>query len=296
MKHANPLPDRARFLWAFVLSRWTTGRGGTRILPADYIPIVSVVIPALNEAENLPHVLPFIPNWIDEVILVDGHSRDGTVEVARQLLPEICIVQQSGRGKGDALRSGFTAATGDIIVMLDADGSTDPGEIPAFVSALLIGADFAKGSRFAQGGGTADMPHYRKFGNMFFVFLVRLLFGGSYSDLCYGYNAFWADVLPAIHLDAVGFEVETIMNVRALRAGLKVVEVPSFEDKRIYGEGRLKTLPDGWRVLKTILREWLKAPHPFERRTPVRLERHSRRALDADQPGSLPSQAEAKTL
>jgi glycosyltransferase involved in cell wall biosynthesis len=218
---------------------------------------VSVVIPALNEAENLPHVLPLIPNWIDEVILVDGHSHDGTVEVARQLVPEINIVQQSGRGKGAALRSGFTAATGDIIVMLDADGSTDPGEIPVFISALLTGADFAKGSRFVQGGGTADMPLHRKFGNMCFVWLVRLLFGGSYSDLCYGYNAFWADVLPALNLDSDGFEIETLMNVRALQTKLKIVEVPSFEDKRRYGSSRLRTIPDGWRVLKTIFREWL---------------------------------------
>ena len=229
---------------------------------------MSVVIPALNEAENLPHVLPFIPSWVDEVLLVDGESTDGTVETAQSLLPHIRIVRQEGRGKGAALQSGFKAAQGEIIVMLDADGSTDPTEIPVFVNALLTGADFAKGSRFMQGGGTADMPWYRRWGNRCFVMLVRLLFGGAYSDLCYGYNAFWADVLPAIHLDAVGFEVETTMNVRALRAGLKVVEVPSFEDKRIYGEGRLKTIPDGWRVLKTILREWLTAPHPFERRDP----------------------------
>ena len=261
MKQVKPFPERGRFLWAFVLNRWTLNRQRTRVLPADYVPIVSVVIPARNEAKNLPYVLPLIPHWIDEVILVDGHSHDGTAEVACQLLPEIRVIQQSGRGKGDALRSGFAAATGDIIVMLDADGSTDPGEIPAFISALLIGADFAKGSRFAQGGGTSDMPLYRKFGNMCFVLLVRLLFGGSYLDLCYGYNAFWADVLPALNLDSCGFEIETLMNVRALRAGLKVVEVPSFEDKRRYGSSSLRTVPDGWRVLKTIFQEWLKPQH-----------------------------------
>src|SRR6058998_2153306 len=87
---------------------------------------VSVVIPAMNEAENLPYVLPRIPAWVHEVILVDGNSTDGTVEVARQLWAGIRIVRQQGRGKGAALRSGFAAATGDIIVMLDADGSTDP--------------------------------------------------------------------------------------------------------------------------------------------------------------------------
>jgi glycosyltransferase involved in cell wall biosynthesis len=224
-------------------------------LPARSTVTVSVVVPALNEAENLPHVLPRIPQWVHEIILVDGHSVDGTAEVAAKLCPDIRIVQQEGRGKGAALRSGFAAATGDIIVMLDADGSTDPAEIPYYVGALLSGADFAKGSRFLQGGGTADMPLYRKMGNWAFVMMVRVLFGGKYSDLCYGYNAFWSYCLPHLELDGDGFEIETMMNVRALQAGLNVAEVPSFEAKRIYGEGRLRTIPDGWRVLRTIIQE-----------------------------------------
>lgn len=218
-------------------------------------PTVSVVIPALNEAENLPHVIPFVPDWVHEVILVDGHSTDRTVEVAQQLRPDIRIVQQVGKGKGAALRSGFAAATGQIIVMLDADGSTDPREIPAYVGALMAGADFAKGSRFLQGGGTADMSLHRRLGNLAFTIGVRILFGGTYTDLCYGYNAFWASVLPKLDLDGDGFEIETMMNVRALKSGLKVAEVPSFEAPRVYGVGRLQTFPDGWRVLKTIYKE-----------------------------------------
>lgn len=217
---------------------------------------VSVVIPALNEAENLPHVLPRIPAWVHEVILVDGQSTDRTVEVAQALWPSIRVIMQEGRGKGAALRAGFAAATGDIIVMLDADGSTDPGEIPAFVETLVAGADFAKGSRFIEGGGTADMPLYRMMGNGVFVYLVRFLFGGRYSDLCYGYSAFWRSVVPQLRLSGTGFEIETQMNVRALKAGLKIAEVPSFEAERLYGTSRLKTIPDGWRVLKTILGEW----------------------------------------
>jgi glycosyltransferase involved in cell wall biosynthesis len=204
---------------------------------------------------------------VDEVILVDGYSTDDTIAVARALLPNIRIVMQKARGKGSALCSGFEAATGDIIVMLDADGSTDPTELHGFVGVLLAGADFAKGSRFMQGGGTADMPLYRKLGNWGFVLSVRTLFGGSYSDLCYGYNAFWRDVLPHLWLDADGFEIETMMNIRALRAGLVVAEVPSFEAERIYGTGRLRTSPDGWRVLKTIVKEWFQT-----RATPISTE------------------------
>ncbi|MCS6800898.1 MAG: glycosyltransferase family 2 protein [Chloroflexota bacterium] len=219
-------------------------------------PTVSVIIPALNEAENLPYVLRDIPTEeVDEVILVDGHSTDDTVAVARAIMPDIRVIEQPGKGKGDALRAGFEAATGDIVVAIDADGSTDPREIPVFVGALLAGADYVKGSRFLQGGGTADMPLYRQQGNWGLTMLVRLLFGGKYTDLCYGYNAFWRRVLPLLALDADGFEIETLMNIRALRAGLKVAEVPSFEAPRIHGEGRLRAFPDGWRVLKTILRE-----------------------------------------
>ncbi|HEX6288950.1 MAG TPA: glycosyltransferase family 2 protein [Herpetosiphonaceae bacterium] len=223
---------------------------------------VSVIIPALNEAENLPYVLPRVPAWIDEVMLVDGNSTDNTVEVARRLRPDIRIVQQQGRGKGAALRTGFAAATGDIIVMLDADGSTDPGEMELFIQVLCNGADFVKASRFIQGAGTSDMPLYRQFGNEALTMLVRLLFGGRFSDLCYGYNAFWARVLPLLELDGDGFEIETMMNVRALRAGLKVVEMPSFESERVHGEGRLRTIPDGWRVLKTIFKERLRPYRP----------------------------------
>jgi glycosyltransferase involved in cell wall biosynthesis len=217
---------------------------------------VSVIIPALNEAENLSHVLPRIPLWVHEVVLVDGDSTDGTTEVARQLWPAIRIVAQRGRGKGAALRTGFAAATGEMIVMLDADGSTDPSEIPAFIGVLLGGADFAKGTRFVQGGGTADMSPLRRAGNLAFTILARILFRNRFSDLCYGYNAFWARILPQLRLDGDGFEIETMINLRAVAAGLKVCEVASFEANRVYGVSRLRTIPDGWRVLKTIWREW----------------------------------------
>jgi glycosyltransferase involved in cell wall biosynthesis len=213
------------------------------------------VIPALNEAQNLPYILPILDGLVDEVIIVDGLSDDNTPEVARQILSDVRIVLEPTPGKGAALRRGFAEAHGDIVVALDADGSTDPHEIPAYVGLLLSGADFVKGSRFVQGGGTADMPWIRRVGNRALTTLVRWLFGGRYTDLCYGYNAFWADVVPLLELDADGFEIETLMNIRALRADLKVAEVASFERARLHGEAKLRAIPDGWRVLKTILRE-----------------------------------------
>jgi glycosyltransferase involved in cell wall biosynthesis len=226
-------------------------------------PSVSVIIPAKNEERNLPYVLARIPSWVEEVVLVDGNSKDATVAVARKLLPTIRIVQQERPGKGAALRAGFRAARGNIIVMLDADGSTDPAEIPAFVGALLSGADFVKGSRFLQGGGTDDMEWYRFLGNWGFVKLVRLRFGGKFTDLCYGYSAFWRDVLERIAIDDVdGFEIETSMNIQVLRAKLKVCEIASHEAPRRYGKSNLRTIPDGWRVLSTIMRLSVQASPP----------------------------------
>lgn len=218
-------------------------------------PHVSVVIPTLNEAQNLPHVFARLPQHLYEVIVVDGFSTDATVEVARTLRPDVKIVVQQARGKGDALRCGFDAATGDVLVMLDADGSADPAEIPAFVQALLDGADFAKGTRFRDGGGSSDITRLRRVGNRGLNGVVNLLFGTSYSDLCYGYNAFWRHCLVAMSIDCTGFEVETLINIRIARAGLTIREVPSFERDRIHGQSNLRTFRDGGRVLRTIVRE-----------------------------------------
>jgi glycosyltransferase involved in cell wall biosynthesis len=216
---------------------------------------VSLIIPTLDEAENLKLVLPTIPNIVDELIIIDGGSRDGTVDVVRELRPTATIIVDNLPGKGNALRRGFEAATGDILVMMDADGSMDPLDIGTFVAALQAGADVAKGSRFLQGGGSADLTMLRLLGNRALTHAVRLAFGGRYSDLCYGFMAFWRYVLPTFEGEVQGFEIETFLNVRALAAGLRVVEVASFESPRMFGESHLRTFRDGARALRTIARE-----------------------------------------
>ena len=221
------------------------------------LPSVTVVIPAMDEARNLAHVFATIPEWVHEIVLVDGHSTDGTVAIAKKLYPDIRIVHQQGRGKGDALQAGFAVAKGDIIVMMDADGSSDGKEIPRFVAALTTGADFAKGSRFASGGGSDDITFFRRLGNGFLSGLVNILFGTRYTDLCYGYNAFWAEHLPKLNLDCDGFEIETVMNVRAAKAGLAIHEVPSYEYLRLHGMSNLNVVRDGMRIAKFILQERL---------------------------------------
>jgi glycosyltransferase involved in cell wall biosynthesis len=218
-------------------------------------PTVSVIIPTLNEEKNLPHVLDRLPEAITELIIVDGHSIDDTIGVAQRLRPDARIILQDRIGTGNALACGFAAARGEIIVMIDADGSTDPAEIPAFIAPLTAGADFVKGSRHMPGGGSADITLLRSAGNRALSFAVNVLFGTQYTDLCYGYCAFWSRCLPHLQITCDGFEVETILNVRAAKAGFNIVEVPSFEQARIHGLSNLNAWRDGKRVLKSILSE-----------------------------------------
>jgi len=226
-------------------------------------PSVSVVVPTLNEAANLPHVFSRISPGMEELIVVDGHSVDDTVTVAKQLRPDARVILQNRRGKGNALACGFAAATGDIIVMIDADGSTDPTEIPRFLNPLVEGADFVKGSRYLDGGGSTDITGLRSAGNKALGAGVNALFGTRYTDLCYGYSAFWRRCLPQLQIDCDGFEVETVLNIRAAKAGLSVIEVPSNEQDRIHGVSNLNAWRDGKRVLRTIVRErFTRLPEP----------------------------------
>ena len=235
-------------------------------------PRISIVVPALNEALNLAAVLPQLPE-VHEVILVDGGSVDGTVQAARRALPGIITVLQGRKGKGNALAAGFARVTGDIVVMFDADGSADPAEITRFVEALKAGADFAKGSRNTAGGGSADITPVRDLGNRFLNGVFNLGFRTRYTDLCYGYNAFWADLIPLLDLPdhtapapasgkmmwGDGFEIETVINCRFAAAGVAITEVPSVEKLRMFGESNLHAISDGLRVLKTLFTEWRRA-------------------------------------
>jgi glycosyltransferase involved in cell wall biosynthesis len=236
--------------------------------PEKLTPRISVVIPARNEARNLEVILPELPP-VHQVILVDGQSIDDTIATAQRVMPSIEVIRQTRTGKGNALACGFAAVTGDIVVMFDADGSADPAEIPRFVAALVDGADVAKGSRFAPGGGSEDITHFRRMGNHGLNVLTNVLLGTKFTDLCYGYNAFWSHVLPRLELPATtlplrddgnmhwgdGFEIETVLNCRFAAAGMRIVEIPSVERLRIHGESNLRAVSDGFRVLKTIWAE-----------------------------------------
>jgi len=230
-------------------------RANNNFKNAEGYPRITVLICAFNEEKSLPHVLPKIPTWVDEVLLVDGHSMDKTVEVARRLRPDIRVLYQPDRGKGDALRYGIKHASGDIVVTLDADGATDPKDMPKFIEPLLKGYDFAKGSRFTS-SLPANKASHRIFGNLLIAAVFNIVYGGRYTDLCSGYNAFWKRALERVNFESSDcFEDEPLLVARVKRAGLRIAEVGHRDLGRIYGEGKAPSWRQGLKAIKTIVRE-----------------------------------------
>jgi len=252
MKLANTTVEDPVLIPAPVVRRSRNKRARPTL--ARQNPTVSLVIPVRNEARNIAWVLEQIADDVDEIVLVDGDSTDATLITARRYRPDIKVVAQEGVGKGSALRTGFLAATGDIIVMMDADGSMAPQEIRHYLHFLNNGYDFVKGSRFIGGGGSLDITRFRRLGNRFLLTVFDALYGADLTDLCYGYCAFHRRYLDVLALTATGFEIEAEMTVRAMQAGLRIAEVPSLEMPRRAGKSNLHAIRDGSRVLATVVR------------------------------------------
>lgn len=240
-------------------------------MPAEF-PRISVVIPTYNEADNLPHVLQLIPSMVNEVIIVDGGSEDNTLDVAREVRPDVRVFAQNRSGFGNAIACGFDAASGDIIALLPADGAADPREIESFVVALLNGADFVKGTRFAKGGGTSDVRWGQRISGRWLTATVNILFGTKYSDLNYSYCAFWRWCIPELlpstgsrYEDGAtrwgdGFEYSVMLPIRIVRSGFTMAEIPSFEFERIHGRGNFRRVRDGWRLVRGVVEEARRPP------------------------------------
>ncbi|MFI5491626.1 glycosyltransferase family 2 protein [Actinoplanes sp. NPDC051859] len=254
---------------------------------------MTVVIPALNEEDNLPLVLENLPP-VDEVVVVDGRSDDDTVAVAREVRPDVIVVRQTRSGKGNALACGFAAATGDIVVTVNADGSADPGEILRFVDALLSGAEAAHGSRFRHGGEHRDARAAERLGHAMVSRLANLMFGTRFTDLTCSYNAYWRELLPVLDLPGPevpglkrgrrawgdGPEIETLITVRMATRGLKVVEVATVGYPRIHGDRQRRLFPGALLVLRTVAIEYARRrrTRPAARPPAVAVPEQGRRA------------------
>jgi glycosyltransferase involved in cell wall biosynthesis len=218
-------------------------------------PSVSLVIPALNEAHGLRVILPRVPPVVGQLIVVDGGSTDATVDVVREMTPHATVIRQAGRGKGDALKCGIAAARGEIIVTMDADGSMNPEDIHLFVAELLAGMDFVKGSRVLPRAGSADFTWLRRIGNAALTRVANMVFGSRYTDLTFGFNAYWRPTIQHLGALAEGFEFEIQAALRAASVGMRTSEVPTYEPARVGGVSKLNPFTDGLAILRIILSE-----------------------------------------
>lgn len=216
---------------------------------------IEAIIPTLNEEKTIGNVIVGTTVYVDSIVVIDGKSEDDTVSIAKEKGAQILI--QNGSGKGSALKQAFDYVDGEIIVMLDGDGSMRPVEIPLFLKGIFSGADVVKGSRFLLGGGSEDISGLRVLGNTVFVLLVNLLYGTSFTDLCYGYIAFTKEALNKLspHLFSQGFAIETEILIKAKKLNMNIIEVPSFELNRNFGASNLHTFRDGFKILSMIFSE-----------------------------------------
>ncbi len=219
---------------------------------------LSIAIPAMNEAANLPYVLPRIPvvPEIVEVILVDGGSTDDTIEVARACLPSIRIVRQEGKGKSDAVRCGVQAAGGEFVLAMDADGSHDPTDIPRFIAGARAGYDLVKGARYLPGGGSFDDTRLRR--NLVWITdtVANVLWGTHFTDIVFGMFLIRQRCFFDLELTSNGFAIESQIVARAARRGYKICEIPIVERSRLSGSSHLSIIRDGWFIGSTVFSEF----------------------------------------
>lgn len=221
--------------------------------------VVTAIIPARNEALNLPEVIAGVAPFVDEILLVDGHSSDGSREVAQSLGAR--VVLDNGKGKGEAVRVGFAEAKGDIIVLIDADCSHDPKDIPALVGPLIAGqADLVVGSRMTGGSHElhGDINRFiRVTGSHIILLAINYRWDVRLTDVQNGFRAIRADVARAIDLTENIHTIEEEMVMKALKKGFRVMDVPSREYERKHGNSSLSHWKDGhrfvWCVLKNIV-------------------------------------------
>jgi glycosyltransferase involved in cell wall biosynthesis len=226
---------------------------------------VSIIIPARNEEESIIKVLDELNETIKglsgkysfEVIVVDDHSADRTAAVSTSR-GAVVIANTKGPGKGNALRSGFEKAGGDYIVMMDADHSHRPEDLPLFLNSFEIGPDtgLVIGSRLY--GGSDEYTRIRAFGNLIFTYIIGALHGRYLSDALNGYKAFRKEVFNSYKYTSEDFEIEVELLVNALRSGFKVKEVPSHERPRFAGQMKSRVVKHGFRFLFRIIWEWIR--------------------------------------
>jgi len=219
---------------------------------------VTAVIPAKNEEEGIEKIIKNVSRFVDEVLVVDGHSKDKTRQIAKEYGAK--VVLDGGKGKGDGIRTGVRKAKGDIIVFIDADGSHNPKDIPKLIKPIKNEkADLVVASR-AKGGSDEirlDLDGlFRQIGSEIAAILVNFRWRANLTDIQNGFRAIRRKTALALKLESDGFEIEEEMIMKCLKRGVRIMEVAGHEYQRKWGVSKLPTI-QAWRFLLRLFKELL---------------------------------------
>jgi glycosyltransferase involved in cell wall biosynthesis len=222
---------------------------------------VSIIIPCYNEKSTVEKIVEAIrsaPVENKEIILVDDCSEDGTQTILKETVSPMVdriIYHPVNRGKGAALRSGFAAATGDIVLVQDADLEYNPEEYPVLLEPLLSGkADVVFGSRFMGGRPHRVLFFWHMVGNKFLTLLSNMFTNLNLTDMETGYKAFKASLIKSIQIEEDRFGIEPELVAKLARTGCKIYEVGISYSGRTYKEGKKINWKDGFRAIYAIIK------------------------------------------
>lgn len=221
----------------------------------------TLLITALNEIEGMKRTLPRIQReWVDEIIVMDGGSTDGSFEYARSL--GMTTLRQKSKGLIAAYGEGLEAAKGEVIIPFSPDGNSVPERIPELVDKMKEGYDMVIASRYCDGAKSEDDDWVSAFGNWMFTQIINLLFGGRYTDTLVMFRAWKREIVEAFRINPslAGFEPQ--LSIECLKKNLRVTEIPGDEPKRIGGKTKKRTIAAGWAILVLILKEFMEGT-PF---------------------------------
>ena len=217
---------------------------------------VAVIVLTLDEIEGVKKIMPRVKKeWAEEIVFVDGGSKDGTVEEAERL--GFKVIHQKNRGEGNACRIGLEQTKSDYIIFFSPDGNAVPEDIPHLIKETKAGHDLAHVSRFGKNSVSEDAGALDRFGNKMFTFLVNVFFGGHLTDALNGFRIIKREIMLDLKTDAQFLNIEQQICIRALKKRYEIHEIEGKEPKRIGGIRKMRPLIVGAQLSWQIIKEFI---------------------------------------
>jgi glycosyltransferase involved in cell wall biosynthesis len=214
----------------------------------------ALLILTLNEVDGIKKIMPFVKReWVDELVVVDGGSTDGTIEEAKKMGLEVVV--QKSKGHGAAITLGVEITKSDNIVIFGPDGNHEPEEITQLISKAQEGYDQVIVSRFGKGSVNLDAGRIDAFGNRMFAFFTNLFFGGNLTDVLNESRLITRKAMTEIKFDAIGLDSTLQMTIRGLKKRQKIFEIVGNEGSRIGGKRKMRPFQTGCLLAKMIVKE-----------------------------------------